>query len=50
MGGVWERLVRSCKKALTVVLQSQVLKDEVLLTAIADVESLVNSRLLTEVS
>ena len=50
MGGVWERLVRSCKKALDVVLQNQVLTDEVLLTAITDVESLVNSRPLTEVS
>ena len=49
-GGVWERLVRSCKKALTVVLQNQVLTDEVLLTAITEVESLVNSRPLTEVS
>lgn len=50
MGGVWERLVRSCKKALNVVLQNQVLMDEVLLTAIIEVESLVNSRPLTEVS
>ena len=50
MGGVWERLVRSCKKALDVVLQNQVLTDEVLLTAFAEVEWLVNSRPLTEVS
>ena len=50
MGGVWERLVRSCKKALDVVLQNQVLTDEVLLTAFAEVERLVNSRPLTEVS
>ena len=50
MGGVWERLVRSCKKALNVVLQNQVLTDEVLLTAFAEVEWLVNSRPLTEVS
>ena len=49
-GGVWERLVRSCKKALNVFLQNQVLTDEVLLTAISEVESLVNSRPLTEVS
>ena len=44
MGGVWEHLVRSCKKALDVVLQNQVLTDEVLLTAFAEVEWLVNSR------
>ena len=49
MGGVWERLVRSCKKALN-VLQNQVLTDEVLLTAFAEVEWLVNSHPLTEVS
>ena len=50
MGGVWERLVRSCKKVLDVVLRNQVLTDEVLLTALAKVEWLVNSRPLTEVS
>ncbi|XP_068728881.1 uncharacterized protein [Montipora capricornis] len=50
MGGVWERLVRSCKKALDVVLRNQVLTDELLLTAFAEVEWLVNSRPLTEVS
>ena len=50
MGGVWERLMRSCKKALDVVLWNQVLTDEVLLTAFAEVEWLVNSRPLTEVS
>ena len=43
-------MVRSCKKALDVVLQNQVLTDEVLLAAITEVESLVNSRPLTEVS
>ena len=42
--------MRSYKKALNVVLQNQVLTDEVLLTAITEVESLINSRPLTEVS
>ena len=50
MGGVLERLVRSCKKTLDVVLQNQVLTDEVWLTAFAEVEWPVNSRPLTEVS
>ena len=50
MGGVWERLVGSCKKALNVVVQNQVLTDELLLTAFAVVEWVVNSRPLTEVS
>ena len=47
MGGVWERLVISCRRVLTAVLQNHVLMDEVLLT---EVESLVNNRLSTEVS
>ena len=47
MGGVWECLVRSCKKAPD-VLRNQVLTHEVFLTAFA--EWLVNSRPLTEVS
>ena len=38
------------RKALNVVLQNQVLTDEVLLTAFAEVEWVVNSRPLTEVS
>ena len=42
--------MRSCKKALDVVLQNQVLTDEVLLTAFAEVEWPVNSRPLTVVS
>ena len=50
MGGVWERLVNSCKKALNAVLWNQVLTDEVLQTTFAEVEWLMNSRPLTEVS
>ena len=42
--------MRSCKKALDAVLRNQVLTDEVLVTAITEVEWLVNSRPLTEVS
>ena len=42
MGGVWERLVISCKRGLSAVLQNHVLTDEVLLTAITEVEYLVN--------
>ena len=40
----------SCKKVLNILLQNHVLTDEVLLTAITEVESPVNSRPLTEVS
>ena len=49
-GGIWERLVQSCKKALKVVLHGQVVTDEVLETAFAETEALVNSRPLTKVS
>ena len=49
-GGIWERLVQSCKKALKVVLHGQVVTDEVLETVFAETEALVNSRPLTEVS
>ena len=49
-GEIWERLVQSCKKALKVVLHGQVVTDEVLETAFAETEALVNSRPLTEVS
>lgn len=48
--GIWERLVQSCKKALKVVLHGQVVTDEVLETAFAETEGLVNSRPLTEIN
>ena len=48
-GGVWERLVRSCKRAIQAIVGKQTLTDEVLLTVMAEVESLLNSRPLTHV-
>ena len=45
-GGVWERLVKSAKKALKITLNSQLVSDETLLTLMAEVES----RPLTHVS
>ena len=50
MGGVWERMVRSVKTSLQAVVGSQLLTDEVLLTVLAEVEHMVNSRPLTYVS
>ena len=50
MGGVWERLIRSVKTALTVVLREQAPKEETLLTILTEVEHSVNSRPLTHVS
>ena len=50
MGGVWERMVRSVKNTLKVVVGRQTLTDEVLVTVFAEVEHMVNSRPLTHVS
>ena len=47
MGGIWERLVASVKRALRVVLGRQVVTDEVLSTALVEVEYVVNSRPIT---
>ncbi|XP_062703662.1 uncharacterized protein LOC134286107 [Aedes albopictus] len=47
MGGVWERLVRSVKRALSSLLTDRNPDDETLATALAEVESLVNSHPLT---
>ena len=49
MGGVWERLIRSVKNALKVILNEQVTRDEVLVTIFAEIEHLINSRPLTKV-
>ena len=43
-GGVWERLIRSIRRALTAVCNEQVLNDETLLTALAEVERILNNR------
>ena len=50
MGGVWERMVRSVKNTLKVVVGRQTLTDEVLVTVLAEVEHMINSRPLTHVS
>ncbi|XP_053691773.1 uncharacterized protein LOC128740262 [Sabethes cyaneus] len=50
MGGVWERLVRSVKEALTTLNDGRRLTDEVLGTTIVNVEDIINSRPLTYVS
>ena len=49
-GGSWERLVRSCKKAMVSVLGGRRLTDEVLTTTMCLVESTLNGRPLTTVS
>ena len=50
MGGCWERLIRSVKKALTSTLKEKSPKEEVLLTLLVEAEGVVNSRPLTHVS
>ena len=50
MGGIWERLVRSCKEVMSGIVKNHVLTDPQLLTLMTEVESIVNSRPLTHVS
>ena len=49
-GGVWERIVRSCKVALRVSLNDRVVTDEVLHTVFTHVEALLNGKPLTHLS
>jgi hypothetical protein len=49
-GGVWERLVRSAKIALRVVLRSKTISEEVLTTLLVEVEAMMNARPLTHLS
>ena len=50
IGGIWERLVRSCKKVMIAVLDGRSLKDDVLITSMFLVEQTLNARPLTSVS
>ena len=49
-GGIWERLVQSCKKVMTAILDNRSLTDEVLSTTMCLVEQTLNARPLTAVS
>lgn len=50
MGGCWERLIRSVKTSLKIVLKERAPKEECLQTLITEIENMVNSRPLTHVS
>ncbi|XP_058797666.1 uncharacterized protein LOC131667915 [Phymastichus coffea] len=50
MGGAWERQVRSVKIALNHALKDQAPFEEILITLLAEIEHMVNSRPLTHVS
>ena len=49
-GGVWERLVRSCKKTMYAVLGNRSVTEDVLSTTMCIVEQTLNARPLTPVS
>ena len=49
-GGVWERLVRSCKKAMYTVLGNRSVTEDVLTTTMCVVEQTLKARPLTPVS
>jgi len=49
MGGSWERLVRSVKVAIRVILKSRAPREEVLQTVFSEAEAIVNSRPLTDI-
>ena len=49
-GGIWERLVRSCREAMIAVLDGRSLTDDVLITTMCLVEQTLNARPLTSVS
>jgi len=50
MGGVWERQIRTIRKILSTLMNSQPLNDETLQTLMCIVENIINSRPLTVVS
>ncbi|XP_055604494.1 uncharacterized protein LOC129752749 [Uranotaenia lowii] len=49
MGGAWERLIRTVKQNLEKLLPSRLPSDETLRSMLIEVESIVNSRPLTEI-
>jgi len=49
-GGLWERLIRSVRNILLMLVQQQPLTDETLLTFFAEAERIMNDRPLTHVS
>ncbi|XP_045032624.1 uncharacterized protein LOC116926858 [Daphnia magna] len=49
-GGVWERLVQSCKHAIKISIGTRLVTDRVLRTVVTEVAALLNSRPLTHLS
>ena len=50
MGGAWERLVRSVKEVMTGLMNNHILTDAQLYTLLTEVESILNTRPLTNAS
>ena len=50
MGGSWERMIRSIKRILDILLKFQVVTDDVLHTLLLEVESILNSRPLCPIT
>ena len=49
-GGAWERLIRTIRRVMAMVLREQILDDEGLQTLMCEIESIINGRPLTRVS
>ena len=50
MGGAWERMIRLVRQILTSLLPGKNLDDDSLHTLLLEVEAMINSRPLTDVS
>jgi len=50
MGGSWERMIRTVKEAMFMIMKDRILTDFQMLTLFSEVENLVNNRPLTYVS
>ena len=50
MGGIYERMIRAVRHVLKMVLHEQQISDEALVTALAEVEKILNDRPLTPLS
>ena len=50
MGGAWERLIRTVKISLKVILKERLVDDYTLMTVFTEVDGIVNSGPLTSVS
>ena len=48
-GGIWERLIQSCKDALYSVIGSQTLTDDIFATTLNEIEAFLNNRPTTDV-